>query len=305
VSPAAEPPDRRGRPHRRLFGREPIGMALAAPYTVFIAAIFAYPLGLALWISFHKYFFTAPGAVVPRPFVGLRNYRAVIADPQVRQALGNTVVFLLVNVPLTTVAALVLATALNAAIPLRGFFRTAYYLPYVTASVAVVSVWLWLFSTGGLAEKVLGPLSPKPPWLVNSHLAMPLIAAYVAWKQLGFFIVVYLAALQGVPKELHESAAIDGAGRLRTWWSVTIPNVRPATALVVTLSTIVGANLFTEPYLLTAGGGPNGASATPVLVIYQRGIQQGAPDFAAALGVLLVIVVLALALAYRRFFERE
>jgi multiple sugar transport system permease protein len=85
---------------------------------------------------------------------------------------------------------------------------------------------------------------------------------------------------------------------------VTIPSVRPATALVVTLSTIVGTNLFTEPYLLTAGGGPNGASATPVLVIYQRGIQQGEPDVAAALGVLLVLAVLGLALGYRRVFER-
>ena len=289
---------------RRLFGREPIGAALGAPYAVFVAVVFAYPLGLAVWISFHDYFFTAPGVSVPRPFVGLDNYRAVVADPAVRQALGNTVVFLLVNVPLTTVAALVLATALNAALPARGFFRTAYYLPYVTASVAVVGVWLWLFTGGGLADRVLGSLAPDPPWLVNSTLAMPLVAAYVAWKQLGFFVVVYLAALQGVPKELYESAALDGAGRLRAWWSVTVPSVRPATALVVTLSTIVGANLFTEPYLLTAGGGPNGASASPVLVIYQRGIQQGEPDFAAALGVLLVLGVLLLAMAYRWIFER-
>jgi multiple sugar transport system permease protein len=289
---------------RRWLGREPIGAALGAPYAVFVAIVFAYPLALAAWISFHDYFFTAPGASVPHPFVGLANYRAVIADPRVRQALGNTVVFLVVNVPLTTVAALVLATALNAAIPARGFFRTAYYLPYVTASVAVVGVWLWLFTGDGLVDRLLGPLAPEPPWLVNSALAMPLIAGYVAWKQLGFFVVVYLAALQGVPKELYESAAVDGAGRLRSWWSVTVPSVRPATALVVTLSTIVGANLFTEPYLLTAGGGPNGASASPVLVIYQRGIQQGEPDFAAALGVLLVIGVLLLALAYRWIFER-
>lgn len=301
-----EPPPGTRRPWlRRIFGREPVGLALGLPYAAFIAVVFAYPLLMAVWMSFHDYFFTAPGAEVPRPFVGLANYRTVLDDPAVWRSLRNILVFLVVNVPLTTVAALVLATALNAAIPARGFFRTAYYLPYVTASVAVVGVWLWLFSEDGLVNRVLGPLAPDPSWRVNETLAMPLIAVYVAWKQLGFFVILYLAALQGVPKELYETAAVDGASRLRAWWSVTVPSVRPATALVVTLATITGANLFTEPYLLTGGGGPNGASTSPVLLMYQRGIQQGKPDVAAALGVLLVLGVLALSFGYRRLFERE
>ncbi|GAA3293398.1 MULTISPECIES: carbohydrate ABC transporter permease [Dactylosporangium] len=288
-----------------VLGRHPVGMILAAPYAVYIAVIFAYPLGFAIWMSFHDYFFAAPGAVVDTPFVGLDNYRAVLGDPGVRQAFWNILIFLVINVPLTTALALVLANALNRAVHARTFLRVAFYVPYVTASVAVVGVWLFLFSSGGLVNKVLGPLAPDPSWLVNEHLAMPVIAVFVTWKQLGFFILLYLAALQNVPKELYEAASVDGASAWQRFWSVTVPAVRPATALVVILALITGGNLFTEPYLLTGGGGPNGASASPVLVMYQRGLQQGEPDFAAALGVLLVIGVLIVSYISRRFIERD
>jgi multiple sugar transport system permease protein len=159
----------------------------------------------------------------------------------------------------------------------------------VTASVSLIGVWMLLFSQGGLVNTILGPLAPDPSWLVNSSLAMPSIALYVTWKQLGFYILLYLAALQGIPKELYESAAMDGAGVVGRFRNVTVPGVRSVTALVLILAIITGANLFTEPYLLTNGGGPDGASATPVLLIYQKGIQQTNPDVASAIGVMLVI----------------
>ncbi|HEY2556314.1 MAG TPA: sugar ABC transporter permease, partial [Diaminobutyricibacter sp.] len=146
-----------------------------------------------------------------------------------------------------------------------------------------------------------GPLAPNPTWFINPVLAMPSIAIYVTWKQLGFYILLYLAALQNVPTELYESAATDGAVRIRSFFSVTVPGVRSATVLVLLLSTIVGANLFTEPYLLTGGGGPNGASASPVLLMYQQGIEQGHPGFAAAIGIVLVIGVLIIAFLENRF----
>lgn len=286
-------------------GRHPIGALFTLPYVAFVLVVFAYPLGFAVWMSLHDYFFTAPGAAVDRPFVGLDNFSTVLSDPDVRRSFVNVGVFLLINVPLTVVLALGLATALNAAIPWRTFFRTTFYLPYVTASVAVVGVWLFLFNSGGLVNTVLGPLAPSPSWLVNSHLAMPSIALFVTWKQLGFFILLYLAALQGVPGHLYESAAVDGAGRWQSFRAVTLPGVRPATTLVVILATITGANLFTEPYLLTGGGGPDGASTTPVLLMYQKGLQQSQPDVAAAIGVILVICVLVLALVQRRLLDRE
>jgi multiple sugar transport system permease protein len=287
------------------LGKQPIGTAFVTPYVAFLAAIFAYPLGFAVYMSFHDYFFAAPGAVVDRPFVGFDNYATVLSDPAVRRSFANVGVFLLINVPLTVVLSLLLAYALNGAIRGRAFFRVSYYVPYVTASVAVVGVWLFLFNSNGLVNTVLGPLAPDPSWLVNSKLAMPTVAIYVTWKQLGFFILLYLAALQNVSKDLYEAASVDGAGRIQSFWNVTVPGVRPATILVVLLATVTGANLFTEPYLLTGGGGPDGASASPVLIMYQRGIEQGKPDVGSAIGVLLVIGVLLLALIERRFVGRE
>ncbi|MGZ4469741.1 MAG: carbohydrate ABC transporter permease, partial [Nocardioidaceae bacterium] len=283
----------------------PLGILFAAPYAVFLAAIFAYPLGLAVWISFHDYFFAAPGAQVARPFVGFDNYKTVLTDPAVQKSFVNVLEFLVINVPLTVVLGLVLAAALNTVTRARTFLRVSYYVPYVTASVALVAVWLFLFSQNGMANQVLGPLAPNPSWLVNSALAMPVIAVFVTWKQLGFFILLYLAALQNVPKDLYEAAAVDGAGRLRQFLNVTVPGVRPATTLVVILATITGANLFTEPYLLTNGGGPDGASTSPVFVMYQQGIEQGNPDTASAIGVILVILVLVISLVNRRLLERD
>jgi multiple sugar transport system permease protein len=288
-----------------VLGKQPLGILFAAPYAVFLAAVFAYPLGLAVWISFHDYFFAAPGAQVDRPFVGLANYTDVLGDPDVQRSFVNVAEFLVINVPLTVILSLVLATALNSVTRFRTFLRVSYYVPYVTASVALVAVWLFLFSKGGMVNSILGPLAPDPSWLVNSGLAMPVIALFVTWKQLGFSILLYLAALQNVSKDLYESAAVDGAGKVKSFWNITVPGVRSATTLVVILATITGANLFTEPYLLTNGGGPDGASASPVFVMYQKGIEQGHPDTAAAIGVVLVILVLLISLTTRKLLERD
>jgi multiple sugar transport system permease protein len=295
----------RTRRMRRLLGHEPIGLAFVTPYALFLVALFGYPLVIAIYISFFDFFFAAPGAVVARPFVGLQNYAQVLSDPAFQRAILNVAEFILINVPLTVVLSLVLATALNAKLPFRAFFRTAYYIPYVTASVALIGVWLWLFSGGGLVNSVLGGLAPDPSWLVNEGWAMPMIAFVVTWKQLGFYILLYLAALQNIPQELYEAAEVDGAGALKRFTAVTVPGVRNATTLVVILATIVGANLFTEPYLLTGGGGPAGASTSPVLMMYQTGIEQGHAGYAAAIGVILAFAVLAISGVQRFVLERD
>ncbi|ATG50113.1 ABC transporter permease [Brachybacterium vulturis] len=282
-------PRRSRRPLGGVLGAQPLGLLLALPYVLFLAAVMAWPLIQAVWISFQDYFFTAPAMVVDHPFVGFENYISAITDPDVRQSFKNIAVFLVINVPLTAVLSLVLASALNRIVRFASAFRVAFYIPYVTASVSLIGVWMLLFSRNGLVNTILGPLAPEPSWLVNSALAMPSIALYVTWKQLGFYILLYLAALQGIPKELYESAEMDGAGVVGRFRNVTVPGVRSVTALVLILAIITGANLFTEPYLLTNGGGPDGASATPVLLIYQKGIQQTNPDVASAIGVLLVI----------------
>ncbi|MFI1965078.1 carbohydrate ABC transporter permease [Streptomyces pathocidini] len=300
----ADTPTQRTRPRRKFPLPRP-GALFVSPYALFLLVVFAVPLGYTLWISFHRFYFTAPGAEFDAPWVGLRNYQDVFSDPVVLRSFLNIAVFLAINVPLTVVLSLVLASALNAKLPMRSFFRAAYYVPYVTASVALVAVWQFLFGAEGLVNNLLGDLAPDPSWLVNPVLAMPVIAVFVAWKQLGFFVMVYLAALQSVSKELYESAALDGAGRVRSFLSVTVPGVRPATTLVAVYAIITGANLFSEPYLLTGGGGPDHASASPVLVMYQRGIEQGHPDFAAALGVVLVLFVVVLSLLARKLTEKE
>jgi multiple sugar transport system permease protein len=304
MTTASAPVQHRSLRHR-ILGNNPLGLLFSAPYLVFVIAVFAYPLVFSVWMSFNDYFFAAPGADVTHAFVGLDNYRAVLTDPAVWRSFLNVGIFLLINVPLTVVLALVLAYQLNRVVHARTFFRVSYYVPYVTASVALVAVWLFLFSREGMVNSILGPLAPSPSWLVNSALAMPVIALFVTWKQLGFFILLYLAALQGVSKDLYESAAVDGADRFRSFMNVTVPGVRSATTLVVILATITGANLFTEPYLLTNGGGPDGASASPVFVMYQKGIEQGNPDTASAIGVVLVICVLVISLVNRRILERD
>jgi multiple sugar transport system permease protein len=290
---------------RRLRGTRWTGTLLALPYMVFVALIFAYPLGFAGYIAFHDYLFTAPGVEVDRPFVGFDNFAAVLTDPQVLASFRNTAVFMAINVPLTAALALVLATAMNAGIRWAAGFRVAFYLPYLTASVSLVGVWMLLFADGGLVNTLLGPLAPDPSWLVNSSLAMPTIALFVTWKQLGFYILLYLAALQNIPAERYESAATDGAGALQRFRHVTVPGVRTATTLVLVLAIITGANLFTEPYLLTNGGGPDGASTTPVLLIYQKGIQQLNPDTASAIGMVLVIGVGLLSLTASRLTREK
>jgi len=289
----------------KIFGKNPLGLLFSAPYLIFVILIFAYPLVYAVWIAFHDFFFAAPGAQVDRPFVGLDNFVTALTDPAVLRSFLNVGIFLVINVPLTVVLSILLATALNRVVHLRAFLRVAFYVPYVTASVAVVAVWLFLFNGGGLVNSILGPLAPDPSWLINSAWAMPTIAIFVTWKQLGFYILLYLSALQNVPKELYESASTDGAGAIRQFFSVTVPGVRPATVLVLLVATITGANLFTEPYLLTGGGGPDGASASPVLIMYQKGLQQGQPDVASAIGVVLVIGVLIIAFIQNRLVGRE
>jgi multiple sugar transport system permease protein len=288
-----------------LLGEHPVGYLFVAPFVLFLIGIYAYPFFYAIYMSFFDWFFSAPGAEVVRPFVGLANYARVLQDPLFHIAIRNVVIFLVINVPLTVAISMVLATALNAAIPLRAFFRAAYYIPYITASVAAVGIWLWLFSGFGLVDKILGPLAPNPSFLINALLAMPIIALYVTWKGLGFYILVYLAALQTIPKELYEAAKVDGASRVASFFAVTVPGLRPATLLVVITAVITGANFFTEPYLLTGGGGPDNQTVSPVFLIYRFGIQQNHPGYAAAIGLLLAIGVLIISGVNRFVLERD
>ena len=276
-----------------------VGLWLVAPYALFLAIVYAVPIVQGVRISFLDYVYAAPHASVPQPFVGLRNYKDALSDPLLRRSFLNILEFLAINVPLTVLLGLSLAAVLARLSRLKTFFRSAFFVPYVTASIAVIGVWYFLFSQSGLIDHALGRLAPNPSWLINSRLAMVVIALEVTWKQLGFYVLLYLAGVLLIPDELYEAASIDGAGPVRQFRSITVPAVRNVTILVATLAVIVGANLFTEPYLLTGGGGPNGATMSPALLIYQAGVEQGKPGIGAAIGILLTIFVLLVALIGR------
>jgi multiple sugar transport system permease protein len=272
-----------------------VGLWLIAPYALYLVIVYAVPIIQGVRISFLDYVYAAPHASVPQPFVGLRNYTDALSDPLLRRSFLNILEFLVINVPLTVVLGLSLAAVLARLVRMKAFFRSAFFVPYITASIAVVGVWYFLFSQSGLIDHLLGLWAPDPSWLINSKLAMVVIALEVTWKQLGFYVLLYLAGILLIPGSLYEAAAIDGAGVLRQFRAITVPAVRNVTVLVATLAVIVGANLFTEPYLLTGGGGPNGATMSPALLIYQAGVEQGKPAVGAAIGVLLTVFILLVA----------
>ena len=205
MTTTVERPGRRFRP----LGRNPLGLLFSAPYLIFVLAIFAFPVLYSVWISFHDFFFAAPGAKVSRPWVGFDNYVTALSDPAVIRSFGNVGIFLIINVPLTVVLALLLATGLNRITHARTFLRVSYYIPYVTASIAVVAVWSFLFNGAGIVNHLLGPLAPDPSWLINKYWAMPIIALFVTWKQLGF----YIPALPGVAAERAQRALRVGLDR--------------------------------------------------------------------------------------------
>jgi multiple sugar transport system permease protein len=287
---------------RRLTSGKPVGYLFVLPYVIFFLSMIAYPLGFSVYLAFHEWKLVS----AEKPFVGLDNFVRMYQDELFRTALGNTVKFLVVNIPITVVVALVLAVALNAGIRGRSFFRTAYFLPYVTAGVVIALIWKWMFSTeGGFVNTLLGALRlPRIPWLTSTFWSMPTIALMVAWKQMGFYVVLYLGGLQGIPRHLYEAAEVDGANPLQRFWYITVPLLTPITVLVVILSTIAGFQLFTEPYIMT-GGGPLNSSLSVVLYIYQRAFQSLDFGYAAAMGMVLALVIMATTLLQRRFLGRE
>lgn len=288
---------------RRTRAEHGTGALFSAPFMLYAILIFAVPLGTAIYISFFAYRFTAPGASIEFPFVGLDNYVKIFTDPRTQQSFGNALLAVAISVPVTVGVGLLLALALNGPLRGPGFFRTAYYLPFITAAVALIQVAILMLQPDGLLSALLGPLAPEEGFLLSPYWAMPVIALFVTWKQLGFFVLLYLGALQSIPTERFEAAEVDGAGAVRRFFSVALPGVTPVTTLVIVLCTITCVNIFTEPYLMTQGGGPDGASTTPGLLIYQQGFQQGNAGYASALGIVVGIFILVISLIQRRLFR--
>ncbi|RDV46310.1 sugar ABC transporter permease [Leifsonia sp. ku-ls] len=230
-------------------------------------------------------------------FVGLRNFADLLADDQVWGAILNSVVYLLICLPLLTLLPLLIAVLVEK--PLRGiaFFRTAFYTPVIASAVVVGLMWTWMLDDRGLINNLaqaLGVLQGPLPFLTDRWLVIVSATSLTIWKGLGYYMIIYLAALGNVGRDLHEAAAMDGAGATRRFWSVTVPGVRSTMTLIAILVCVSSLRVFSEVFILTGGkGGPGGQDATIVMLIqqYARGFY-GDLGYASALSILLFLLTL-------------
>ncbi len=273
---------------------------MAAPYAVFLLAFAAYPIVFALVLVFlHWDLVTAPS------FAGFDNLRLLVNDGRFWRAVANTFVFLSIHVPLQIVTALGLALALNRKLAGRGFWRAAFFLPVVISGAVVAILWSNLYATDvGLINKLLVKIGLTPvSWLTDPNTAMPAIAVMVTWKNVGFYVIIYLAGLQYIPRSCQEAIEIEGASAWQRFRYLTLPSLLPQTILVVTLSTINGFQLFIEPYVMT-GGGPLRRTYSVVLYLYTNAFAYQKMGYAATIGVALALIIGAVVLVQRRVIGR-
>jgi multiple sugar transport system permease protein len=273
---------------------------LAAPYAAFLLVFAAYPIAFALVLVFLQWdLVTAPS------LAGFDNVRLLANDGRFWRAVGNTFVFLSIHVPLQIATALALALALNRRLVLRSFWRAAFFLPVVISGAVVAILWSNLYATDvGLINKLLVRIGLSPvPWLTDPLTAMPAIAAMVTWKNVGFYVIIYLAGLQYIPKSCQEAIEIEGASSWQRFRHLTLPMLLPQTILVITLSTINGFQLFIEPYVMT-GGGPLRRTYSVVLYLYTNAFAYQKMGYAATIGVALALIIGAVVFIQRRLIGK-
>ncbi|WP_374408847.1 carbohydrate ABC transporter permease [Pelagerythrobacter sp.] len=275
------------------------GWLFSAPALIAVALFFVLPTVASLALSLTDFDIYALADIGNLRFVGLANYAALLANPLFLTALGNTLWFAALGVPLVVVISLFAAILVNErTVAWRPVWRVAFFAPYVATLVAVAVVWKYLLNTRyGLVNYALGGLGlPPVDWLGDPRWAIPSITLFVAWKSFGFAMLIFLAALQTVPRELDEAARIDGAG----WWArlryVTLPAIAPATWLVAILTVIAMFQLFAEPYVMTEGG-PAQSTVTVLYLMFEEGFQWWNLGMGAAVAVVLFGCILAAALA--------
>ena len=278
---------------RRVVGSEHFaGWAFVAPAVILIAVFFLIPIGWSLLISLQ-----ANNLIAPAHYVGLANYRALTKDPQFRSAIGHTLLYTAIFVPVSVAGALGLAVALNRKIRGIRFYRLAVFVPLVTSTVATGIVFLWLLDpTFGLVNYALHAVGlPQQQFLQDPNEALYCIVAMTVWGWLGFDVIVYLAALQGVPEELLEAAEMDGASRFSRFRSIVVPLLGPATLFLVVWSTINALQLFDEIYVTTRGG-PLGSTTVIVYYLYQQAFQFFNGGYGAAIAYVLFLAILVVTL---------
>jgi multiple sugar transport system permease protein len=284
---------RRPSPWRRFVASEHVaGWAFVMPALVLIAVFALIPIGWSLLLSLQK-----NNLLAPAQYIGLANYRALAKDPVFRSAIGHTLVYTVIFVPVSVIGALGLAVALNRRIRGIRLYRLAVFVPLVTSTVATGIVFLWLLDpTFGLVNYILHAVGlPQQQFLQDPNEALYCIVAMTVWGWLGFDVIVFLAALQGIPADLLEASEIDGASRWRTFRSVVVPLLGPATLFLVIWSTINALQLFDEIYVTTRGG-PLGSTTVIVYYLYQQAFQFFNGGYGAAIAYVLFVGILILTL---------
>lgn len=282
---------------RNALRRTGLAWVFVTPFVVMFAVFWAGPLLVEIAMSFTDMRSTDVRDPLGVNIVGLDNYLRLFDDELMRKAAVNTLIFVVTALPLTLALGLGAAVALNSGIGRlpAAFFRLGYYLPSITSIIGIAVAWRFLLEPdAGLVNQVLGAVGVDGPrWLADEGLALPVIIVMTAWRSFGFDMVIFLAALQGIPRELYEAAEVDGAGRWERFRSVTLPMLRPVLLFCTVYSSIGFAQFMEEPLVMTRGG-PAGATTSASLAIYSQ-FGSGNYGYAGAAATVLLTVIVALA----------
>ncbi|MFJ6280877.1 carbohydrate ABC transporter permease [Arthrobacter subterraneus] len=260
-----------------------------------------YPMLFSVYASFTNW----NGLTAP-VFSGLDNYIAMVKDPYFLEAMYNTF-FLMLGIPIGLVISLALALAMNRKMRGSTFFRTVYYVPVISSIAAVAILWQWAFNGDfGLINQILALVGiDGPNWLQDTATVKPALIIMAIWKGLGFSMLLYLAALQSVPRHLYEAAALDGAGAWKQFRHITVPMVRPVTFFLVVTSVIGGSQMFVEINIMTPTGGPEFSSATIVWYIWQKAFDNLQMGYASAMSIVLGLMVFLITFIQFRLNRRN
>lgn len=269
---------------------------IAVPMALFLT-FFIYPLVYSAYIS--RYDWGVFGKIEP---LGGGNYRELIDDEIFWRAIKNTLLYTAVVVPVEMALALTLAVVVNAGIRGKSFFRSAFYFPSLASSAAITAIAIYILSADGLLNAIIGG---QLAWFADSDTALWSIAGLNAWTTSGTLMLFYLAALQAIPTDVYEAAAIDGAKTWRTFWKITFPLLKPGHFFVAVVSVIGALQLFDQSFLVSKGsGGPNYSTLTGVLYLYRTAIADVRFGYAAAIGIALFVLIFTLTLIQRLLFGK-
>lgn len=303
--PAANPPGavakKRHYRARRLLTPYILLLPAGFLYVVFIV----YPIFKQFDISFYNWHIF-PGA--SNPFVGWSNYKQIFHDPTMKTAAINTLLFAVITVPIQMALGLFAAALVTDRMPARGLWRALIFIPVVTSWVVVSYVFAYIFADqGGVANAVLSIFvghTVHVDWLANTWTGNAVIWIMSIWKGIGWSFIMYLAALDGVPRDLLESSRVDGATERKVWRHVVLPSIRPTTVFVTVLLFIGAAQVFTQVYV-TTGGGPFGSTSVILTNAYNDAFSFFYFGYAAAIASLMAVIILALSIWYIRLMRRR